>query len=261
MSLEHVLFILVLSCHPYSSEKCGLRCFTLHLYCGMSIFCIIPARGGSKGVPHKNILPFLGRPLISHSIEYALKAEQVDAVFVSTDDKEIGSVSVENGATVIPRPAELAGDTATTESAIEHAVGWWDEQGLKPEIIVLLQATSPLRPEGSLDQSLTAFRSGNYDSLLSISPTHRFFWSVDGVEAHAEYDYMNRPRRQDMKAADIKHVENGSVYIFTLDHFKKTGNRLGGKIGYTVFPEEYSPEIDSHSDFTLLEKNAGKLNI
>lgn len=182
-------------------------------------------------------------------------------MFVSTDDDEIAAVSIENGATIIPRPAELAGDTATTESAIEHAISWWEGQGLKPEIIILLQATSPLRPDGSLDLSLKDFQAGSYDSLLSISPTHRFFWRVDGDEAHAEYDYLNRPRRQDMTSADIRYVENGSVYIFTLDHFKRTGNRLGGKIGYTVFPEEYSPEIDSHSDFTLLEEIAGKLKI
>lgn len=238
-----------------------MRNITPHLYCAMSIFCIIPARGGSKGVPHKNITPFMGRPLIAHSIEYALNAEQVDGVYVSTDDSEIAAISTANGASIIPRPAELAGDLATTESAIDHAIKWWMDQGLNPEIIVLLQATSPLRPKGSLDQALDTFKNGNFDSLLSISPTHRFFWKVNGNEAQAEYDFMNRPRRQDMTESDIRYVENGSVYVFQTTHFVQTGNRLGGKIGYTVFPEEYSPEIDTSSDFIILEEIARKLDI
>ncbi|MBC8376730.1 MAG: acylneuraminate cytidylyltransferase family protein [FCB group bacterium] len=225
----------------------------------MSIFCIIPARGGSKGVPHKNIAPFLEQPLISHSIKYALESSLVDRVFVSTDDEQITEISRSDGAEVIPRPAELAGDSATTESAISHAIEWWQEQNLNPTIIVLLQATSPLRPNGSLDNALEKFQAEGFDSLLSISPTHRFFWRVDEKEAHAEYDFMNRPRRQDMTEADIRYVENGSVYIFTSDHFKRTGNRLGGRIGYTIFPEEYSPEIDTPSDFLLLEKIAENL--
>jgi len=226
----------------------------------MSIFCIIPARGGSKGVPHKNIAPFMGQPLISHSIKYALESKLVDRVFVSTDDDQISKISSDNGAEVIPRPADIAGDTATTESAILHAIKWWHEHNLSPDIIVLLQATSPLRPGGSLDLALEIFQSGSFDSLLSISPTHRFFWKVDGHKAVAEYDFMNRPRRQDMTETDIRYVENGSVYIFSFDHFKQTGNRLGGKIGYTIFPEEFSPEIDTSSDFTLLEEIAANLD-
>ncbi len=225
----------------------------------MSIFCIIPARGGSKGVPHKNISPFLGKPLITHSIHYALESKLVDRVFVSTDDDQISRISKAAGADIISRPASIAGDTATTESAISHAIEWWQEQKLTPDIIVLLQATSPLRPRNSLDLALEKFQGGGFDSLLSISPTHRFFWKIDGQIAVAEYDFMNRPRRQDMAEADIRYVENGSVYIFSLDHFKRTGNRLGGKTGYTIFPEEFSPEIDTSSDFTLLEEIAKNL--
>ncbi len=194
-----------------------------------------------------------------HSIQYALEADLVDRVFVSTDDKQIAEISRTAGAEIITRPAELAGDSATTESAIQHAVDTWGKMGETPEIIILLQATSPLRPAGSLDQALKKFKNENFDSMLSISPTHRFFWRVDGQVARAEYDYLNRPRRQDMTENDIRYVENGSVYIFTLESFKSTGNRLGGRIGYTIFPEEYSPEIDISSDFILLEEIAKNL--
>jgi len=226
----------------------------------MEIFCIIPARGGSKGVPQKNIRPFLGKPLITHSIQYAQDSKLVTRVFVSTDDAQIADISKKTGAEVITRPANIAGDTATTESAISHAISWWKDQGLTPGTIVLLQATSPLRPHGSLDVALRHFQDKGFDSLLSISPTHRFFWTIKGNEARAEYDFINRPRRQDMTESDIRYVENGSVYIFTAEHFQTTANRLGGRIGYTIFPEEYSPEIDNSSDFTLLEEIADNLN-
>ena len=197
--------------------------------------------------------------MITHTIKYALASKFVDRVFVSTDDAEISQISIGDGAEVIPRPPEIAGDTATTESAIAHAIEWWRGQNLTPGIIVLLQATSPLRPLGSLDEALEKFKDGGFDSLLSISPTHRFFWKVNGGEALAEYDFKNRPRRQDMVESDIRYVENGSVYIFSTNHFSHTGNRLGGKIGYIIFPEEFSPEIDMPGDFTLLEEIAKNL--
>jgi N-acylneuraminate cytidylyltransferase len=223
------------------------------------IYAIIPARGGSKGVPRKNLQAFLGKPLLTHSIEYALAAESVSRVFVSTEDAEIADVARNAGSEVLERPHALAGDTATTESAIQHALDHWHTFGEDPDIVVLLQATSPLRPRGSLDAALSTFRNGGYDSLLSISPTHRFFWKVKGTETIAEYDYLNRPRRQELTPEDIRYVENGSVYIFSREHFSKTANRLGGKIGHVVFPEEFSLEIDTLADFTILETLAKEL--
>ena len=216
----------------------------------MNIVVIIPARGGSKGLPGKNIREFAGKPLIVHTIEHALDAPLVDAVYVSTDDEEIAAVSGDAGASIIDRPAELAADTATTESAIEHALSVITPP---PDVVVLLQATSPLRPERALQDALKKFASGDYDSLLSISPTHRFFWTVEGDTAVAEYDYRNRPRRQDILSRDMRFVENGSLYIFTREHFEAHGNRLGGRIGYVVFPEEYSGEVDSAADLAMLE--------
>ncbi|NQV14044.1 acylneuraminate cytidylyltransferase family protein [bacterium] len=225
----------------------------------MKIFCIIPARGGSKGVPRKNLKSFLGKPLLAHSIEYSASSKQVSRTFVTTDDSEIASVSIQSGAEVIERPAGISGDSATTESALAHAFEWWAERDLKPDIVVLLQATSPLRPVRSLDKALSHFVENRFDSLLSISPTHRFFWSLEGIQAKAEYDFLNRPRRQEIDSNDLRYIENGSLYIFTSAHFKNTGNRLGGSIGYTIFPGEYSLEIDTEMDFQLLENMAAKL--
>jgi CMP-N,N'-diacetyllegionaminic acid synthase len=216
----------------------------------MRTVAIIPARGGSKGLSRKNVREFAGRPLIVHTIQHALGAPQVDAVYVSTEDAEIAAVAREAGATVIDRPAELAGDAATTESAVEHALSVIEPA---PDVVCLLQATSPLRPEHALQEALEKFVAGGYDSLLSLSPTHRFFWRVEGDTAVAEYDYMNRPRRQDMRPEDVRYVENGSLYVFTREHFAARGNRLGGRIGCVVFPEEYALEIDSAVDLAMLE--------
>ncbi|MGM0462875.1 MAG: cytidylyltransferase domain-containing protein [Fibrobacterota bacterium] len=224
----------------------------------MKTAAFIPARGGSKGVPGKNIRPFLGQPLIVHSIDVARRTEGIDDVWVSTDDDEIARISAEAGARVLTRPAELAGDTASTESAIAHAFTYFADRGLRYDRMVLLQATSPLRPPDALARALEKFDQGRCDSLVSISPTHRFFWKIDGETAHAQYDYMNRPRRQDMSPDDIHYVENGSLYIFTRTHFEAYKNRLGGKIGYIIFDEDYAGEIDTESDFIILEEIARK---
>ena len=214
------------------------------------IIALIPARGGSKGIPKKNIKIFKNKPLIVHTINYALSCKLIDQVYVTTDCSEIKKIAINTGAKVINRPEKLALDESTTESAIEHAL---DKLNNKPDIIVLLQPTSPIRPENSLEESLQIYSDGSYNSLLSISPTHKFFWNINKDIAEANYDFMNRPRRQDIKKEDISYLENGSLYIFSYNHFIKTKNRLGGKIGYIIFPEEFSLEIDTMLDFNILE--------
>jgi len=216
------------------------------------ITAFIPARRGSKGIPGKNIKEFAGKPLLVHSIEYALNCNQIDEVVVSTDDDKITKIARKAGARIVTRPPELATDQATTESAIHHFVNKFNN---KPDIIVLLQPTSPYRPKGSLENAITHFTENGFDSLLSITPTHRFFWRAkDDQTVFAEYDYLNRPNRQDMKLDDIRYVENGSLYIFTRKQFDKMGNRLGGEIGYVEWSEEFSLEIDTPLDFEILEK-------
>ena len=218
-----------------------------------NIIVIIPARGGSKGLPNKNIINFIGKPLLVHSIDYAKTSNLISNIYVSTDDEKISEVSVENGAKVINRPKAISGDSATTESAIFHLL---EELSYKPDIIILLQPTSPLRPKNSIDKAINKFIKNKYDSLLSLSPSHRFFWKTNHNQAIPEYDFLNRPRRQDLKKSNQKFIENGSLYIFTYESFKKTQNRLGGKIGYITFNEEFSYEIDSYADLLFLESLA-----
>ena len=216
----------------------------------INIAAIIPARGGSKGIPGKNIKNFEGKPLIIHSIEYAKKSNLINDIYVSTDDEQIAHISKTAGAKIIKRPPELATDTASTESAIDHSLKNIDHL---PDIIILLQPTSPLRPENSLDLAINKFINGKYDSLLSLSPSNNFFWKINSENISAEYDFMNRKRRQDIEDSEKKYFENGSVYIFSREHFELTNNRLGGKIGYVVFSEEYSSEIDVPKDLIILE--------
>ena len=217
----------------------------------INIIAIIPARGGSKGIPGKNIKNFEGKPMISHSIEYAKDSKLIHEVYVSTDDTQIAHISRTAGARIITRPPELATDTSTTESAIKHALNNIDNL---PDIIILLQPTSPLRPKKSLDAIINKFIDGEYDSLLSLSPSNNFFWKINSTELKAEYDYLNRKRRQDINEDEKKYFENGSVYVFTREHFELTNNRLGGKIGHVIFPEEYGFEIDVPKDLIILEQ-------
>ena len=217
----------------------------------MNIISIIPARGGSKGLPKKNIKQFLGEPLIVHSINYSLSSTRINTTYVTTDDPEIKKISKKAGATIINRPKSLSGDTATTESAIEHAL---QNITIEPDIVVLLQPTSPFRPENSLDKAIEHFIFNNYDSLLSITPTHNFIWNVSNDIAIPRYNFKNRPRRQDINNENMNYIENGSLYIFKTNHFKNHNNRLGGRIGYVIFDEKFSKEIDSKLDFTILEE-------
>jgi len=212
---------------------------------------IIPARGGSKGIPKKNIKKFLGKPLVQHSIDYAKESNLINQIILTTDDLEIMEVGKKNNITIINRPKKLSGDKATTESAIEHVISLSDFS--KNTIFILLQPTSPLRPKKSLDKMINIFNEKKYDSMLTLSPIHPLTWKIIMQEPKCMYDYKNRPRRQDFNEKNLIYDENGSVYIFTNKLFQKTMNRLGGNIGSYIFKEEYSKQIDTPLDFVLLE--------
>ena len=217
----------------------------------MSLVAIIPARGGSKGLPGKNIITLADKPLIAHSIIHAKEAKLVDRVYVSTDDNEIAEISRDYGAEIIYRPDELAGDTASSESALIHAVEKIEANGVVIDLVVFLQCTSPIRTEKDIDNAIRKVKTEGADSLLSVSPSHRFLWQeADGIAKSINYDYSHRPRRQDMQP---QYVENGSIYIFKPWVLKELNNRLGGKIALFPMSEAANWEIDSFFDFQIAE--------
>lgn len=208
--------------------------------------CIIPARGGSKGIPRKNIRSLGGKPLIAHTIEAALGATSIDEVFVSTEDEEISRVSVQFGAKVIDRPKELAKDTDSSESALIHALEILESSGVEIEFVVFLQCTSPFRTSKDIDSAVYQMRKKNADSLLSVVPSHKFLWRMEnGVGSSINYDYQSRPRRQDMQQ---QYVENGSIYIFKPWVLKKLKNRLGGRVELFIMQNDQTLDIDMEQD-------------
>ncbi|MEI8265161.1 MAG: acylneuraminate cytidylyltransferase family protein [Betaproteobacteria bacterium] len=219
----------------------------------MKYLSIIPARGGSKGLPGKNIRDLNGKPLIAWSIEQSLASKRVSMTMVSTDDASIAAVSREYGAQVpFIRPSELAQDHTPTEPVMIHALEWCGAHGLNFDAVILLQPTSPLRNPDSIDSAIDVFESGAYNSLLGVTENHHFYWR--NLEApEALYDFRNRPRRQDIRNEDRLYRENGSIYITKTKSFLQERNRLCEPISMYVMGEEESWEIDSFSDFVVIE--------
>lgn len=215
------------------------------------IVSVIPARGGSKGIRYKNIVPFLGNPLISYTITQSLASESVDRTFVSTDDEKIADVSERHGAKVIERPDEFATDEATTESALLHAVEAIRDRGLNPDIVVLLQCTSPLRREHDVDGTVELVTEEGRNSALSICEDHKFYWREGDESAEPiNYDPKRRKRRQELGE---RYQENGSIYAVRTETLEAEQCRLGGTIGLYQMPEYHSFEIDDEHDLRLLE--------
>ncbi|WP_323114827.1 acylneuraminate cytidylyltransferase family protein [Pseudomonas guariconensis] len=219
----------------------------------MSTVAFIPVRGGSKGIPKKNIKPIAGKPLLAWSIEQARSSELVDRIIVSTDDAEIAKCAIEYGAEVpFIRPADISGDSASTESAMLHCCDWLVQQGAKFDNFLLIQATSPVRAAGRFDEAIRFFEAGSFDSLVAVTSSHRFFWN-NIEDPAASYDYMHRPRRQDLDQAQLQYMETGSFYLTKMDKLMWSKSRLCGRVGLFITPEEEAYEIDSLVDFTVCE--------
>ena len=209
----------------------------------------IPLRQGSKGIPGKNKRKMVGRPLFTWVLGEALHSD-LDAVYVYTDDEWIISfIEKEYHYTqkikVLQRSATSATDTASTESAMLEFAASIDYDF---DVFCLLQATSPFTTATDINASLSKLRDG-HDSTVSVVNTHRFIWNHDGQPLN--YDYTNRPRRQDFEGLL---VENGAVYTCTKDVLQRKQNRLGDNVGIVTMPEESLQEIDSENDWLVVEQ-------
>lgn len=225
----------------------------------MRILCVIPVRGGSKGIPRKNLKPIAGKPLVAWTIEQALAAQKELAgehtldVLVSTDDAELAEIAREFGAEVpFMRPAHLAEDTTATEPVIEHAIGFYTDAGKRPDAVMLLQATSPVRLPGTLARAVRQFAASDSDSMVGVIPIGPFIWAATEPPT-AQYEVMKRPRRQELTRETFRYRENGSMYITTTELYETLHNRLGGNIELFLLDEVEGVDIDAPIDFTLAE--------
>lgn len=196
----------------------------------MKTIAIIPARGGSKRLPNKNILSFGGMPLLAHSILYAKSnLEIIDEVFVSTDDEDIKKVAIEYGAKVIDRPKALSGDLEPTITTLQHALKVID---FDVQNIVLLQPTNPLRPANLLKECFEIYLHQNKDSLFTVSRNHHKLGKII-KDKFVPFNYEIGQRSQDLEAL---YFENGLLYI------TKSKSILEG----TIISENAVPFIVNH---------------
>jgi CMP-N,N'-diacetyllegionaminic acid synthase len=214
------------------------------------ILAFIPARGGSKGIPNKNIKLFNGKPLIEWTIDSALKSKLISKVIVSSDSQKILSISKKLGAETVLRPKNISGDFATTESAIKHYIKNTKESF---DTIVLLSPTSPIRKINDIDNAIKEFKSKKLDSCFSASILLDFLiWKLNKKKKYESinYNFQNRATRQ---KRDLNYVENGSIYVFKTKLIKYHDNRIAGKIGIYLMNFWQSFEIDVKDDWKFLE--------
>ena len=212
------------------------------------VVAIILARGGSKGIPGKNIMDFCGKPLLAWSILQAKESKSISEVYVSSDDDQILDVAGHYGAVTIKRLPELATDTSTAEEALIHALNEIEKaKGSTPDIVVFLQATSPLREPKDIDAAIKKLLETKADSLLSVAILDDLcaFKQKENEIIGITYDPFSRGRRQDR---ELYYHDNGSIYLFRPSIIRKYNNRLGGKIITFKMPFWKSYEIDKAED-------------
>lgn len=212
----------------------------------MSVIAVIPARGGSRGLPRKNILPLAGKPLLAHTILDAQAAKRVDRTVVSTDDAEIAEVARAWGAEVpFVRPAALATDHATTEAVLQHALAWLErEERASVDVIVLLEATSPFRAPGLVDEVVARLDDPDVDTAFTVVRDHGYFWSREG-DGIVRLDAGYQPRQ----VRTPRWRETGSVYA-TRAAVVRRGERIGPRVAL-VEQDDIDAMVDVHSVFDL----------
>lgn len=226
----------------------------------MKNFAFIFARGGSKGLPGKNIRPLAGKPLLKYSIDTALASPSISHVFVSTDDPSIAEVAKASGATVIDRPAELATDTSPEWLAWRHAVDWAIVHHGHFDGFVSLPATSPLRSVADVEGALKKLRECDADICISVTPANRSpYFNMVKATTDGLVELVNKPeaavdRRQDApEVFDITTVVYATKPEFVLEHY----GIFSGKVTSILVPKERAVDIDDIYDFKLAEAIIG----
>ena len=219
------------------------------------ILAIIPARGGSKGIRRKNLQKLSGKPLIVHTIIAAKKTKSINKIIVSTDDKEIGKISKNNGAEVpFLRPKQISKETSSTIEVIKHALKFLQEnQSYVPDIIILLQPTSPLRTSQLITKTINTLKKSKATSVITVSKITKHpyasYWLKNNFLKPFEKNSAKYSRRQEFP--DL-FFPTGAVYTFWYDTLKKFNSLHGPKIKPIVVHDE-DIDIDNHRDLFFAE--------
>jgi CMP-N,N'-diacetyllegionaminic acid synthase len=218
----------------------------------VNIHAIIPARGGSKGIPKKNIIDFCGKPLLAWTILQLKLVNSLADIWVSSDDEDILDIAERYGARKILRPKEISGDNATSESAWSHSVSYIEDRvDNSVDYVLGPQVTSPLREPKDFLEAIAKIQSSEADSLLSVVRIEdHFIWEghSKGGYRPTNYDHRKRKLRQQI---DSRFLENGSFYLFTPELLRQTRSRLGGEIEIYVMDKYKVFQIDNNDDIRL----------
>jgi CMP-N,N'-diacetyllegionaminic acid synthase len=220
------------------------------------IVAIIPARGGSKGLPGKNIYPLNGKPLIAYSIEASLNSKYITKTVVSSEDNEILGISEKYGSELIKRPKEFATDSASSDVVIKDCLEQLEKQGAEFDILILLQPTSPLRNSTDIDSAFEEFYKKDATALISVyEPEHTPFKSFklnkDGFLEGLVDNNSPFMRRQDLPRA---FMPNGAIYIIYVDEYKKSGSLFTNRTLPFVMSLDKSADVDNISDIARIEE-------
>ena len=220
------------------------------------VVAVIPARGGSVGVPLKNLELVGGRPLLVRAVEACRAASRIEEVVVSSDHAGILEAARQAGARAVLRPPELAGSQATSESAVLHAVDLLPE---RPRIAVLVQCTSPFIDAQALDAAIAAVDEGRADTAFSAVDNHAFLWRPDPAAGLAgiNHDPVHRTRRQDRQP---EYRETGAFYVLGTDRLRRHGRRFVGRLHAQIVPELHALEVDSPADLAVARALASAID-
>lgn len=221
----------------------------------MKILAIIPARGGSKGIPRKNIRLMHGKPLIAYAIKNAIQSQWITDIVVSTDDEEIADIAFKYGSLAIIRPDELGKDDVTLDPVIYHAVSEYERENGAVDIVVTMQPTSPLLKSETLDSAIKSFISGESDTIISAINKPHLAWKEEGGQFLPLY--KERLNRQYLP----KHLTETGSFVISKRQNIAPYTRIGSKIDLYEIPEDESIDIDEYSDWIICETKLAKRKI
>ncbi|WP_395245924.1 cytidylyltransferase domain-containing protein [Agromyces sp. MMS24-K17] len=223
------------------------------------VTAIIPARGGSQGLPGKNVARVGGLALVARAVGAALATERIDRVVVTTDDAGIADAARAAGADIVERPSDIAGPEASSESALLHALGVLGADGAAPEVVVFLQATSPFIDPADLDEAVARVSAREFDVVFAAAPAHRFLWRTDasGAAHGVNHEASVRLRRQDLAP---EWVETGAFTVFHADGFRRARHRFFGRVGIQPVDPATAVDVDDAHDLEIARALAPRLD-